>query len=127
MRFLLDACVPRRLAAWLRAAGHDAIHLLDLGLGQLSDREVFAKASAEKRIVVTFDLDFGEVMAFSDSPSAGVILFRLQNTTAPRLIERLQTVLADAQATLESGAIVAVEETRHRVRTFPSEGSESGE
>ena len=93
----------------------------------MSDREVFAKASAEKRIVVTFDLDFGEVMAFSDSPSAGVILFRLQNTTAPRLIERLQTVLADAQATLESGAIVAVEETRHRVRTFPSEGSESGE
>ena len=127
MRFLLDACVPRRLAESLRASGHDAIHLLEMGLGKLPDSEVFAKASAEKRIVLTFDLGFGEIIAASAAPSASVIVFRLQNTTVPRLIERLQVVLADTQRILELGVIVAVEETRHRVRTFPSEGDEDEE
>ena len=124
MRFLLDACVPRRLAESLRASGHDAIHLLEMGLGKVSDSEVFARASAEKRIVLTFDLGFGEIVASSVTPSSSVIVFRLQNTTVPRLIERLQVVLAETERFLELGVVVAVEETRHRVRTFPFERDE---
>ena len=30
MKFLVDAQLPRRLADYLRAAGHDAVHTLDL-------------------------------------------------------------------------------------------------
>jgi predicted nuclease of predicted toxin-antitoxin system len=33
MKFLIDAQLPHRLAAQLREAGHDAIHTLDLPLG----------------------------------------------------------------------------------------------
>jgi predicted nuclease of predicted toxin-antitoxin system len=124
LRFLLDACVPKRVADSLRASGHDAVHLLELGLSQLSDREVFARALAERRIILTFDLDFGEIVALSGSPSAGVIVFRLENTSTTHVIERLRAVLAVAQTMFEQGAIVSVEETRHRTRLFPGEGEE---
>ena len=58
MRFLLDMPLSPKLAAWLTANGHDAIHARQVGLSQAADREVLQHASAEHRIIVTADLDF---------------------------------------------------------------------
>lgn len=109
------------MVEWLRTESHDAAGLQEQGLQRLADPEVFAKASAEGRIILTFDLDFGEIVALSAAPAASVILFRLRDTTTPHVIERLRTVLATSQQQLEEGAIVVVEESRHRIRAFPIE------
>jgi uncharacterized protein with PIN domain len=53
MRFLLDMNLPPALAEWLRSEGHDAVHIREIGLAHLPDREVFARAAEEGRIVVT--------------------------------------------------------------------------
>lgn len=59
MKFLIDAQLPRRLAAWLIDAGHDAIHTLDLPLGNRTpDDEICRVAGEEERIVITKDDDF---------------------------------------------------------------------
>ncbi len=59
MKFLVDAQLPRRLAARLREAGHDAVHTLDLPLGNLTPDSVINEISAaEGRVVVTKDADF---------------------------------------------------------------------
>jgi predicted nuclease of predicted toxin-antitoxin system len=47
----------------MRSSGHDAIHLRDEGLQRLPNSEIFQKAIREERIVLTFDLDFGEIVA----------------------------------------------------------------
>ena len=60
MRFLADMGVSLQVVAWLREQGHEATHLRDEGLQRLVDQEVFAKAGVETRILLTFDLDFGE-------------------------------------------------------------------
>ena len=44
---------------WLHQNGYDATHLRDQGLERMADVNIFAKAQAENRIVITFDLDFG--------------------------------------------------------------------
>jgi len=41
----------------LRAAGHDATHLEELGLRTLPDLDIFRMAREQNRIVLTFDLD----------------------------------------------------------------------
>jgi len=61
LRFLLDMNLPPNLADWLRAQGRNAIHVLDLGLSAASDEEVSRRAAADGRIVVSFDLDFGDI------------------------------------------------------------------
>src|SRR5437773_11154696 len=61
MRLLLDMNLPPSVANWLRSEGHDALHVRDLGLSGAPDSEIFARAAADGRIVVSFDLDFGEV------------------------------------------------------------------
>ena len=59
MKFLVDAQLPRRIALWLREAGHDAVHTLDLAEGnRASDAEILETAAREQRIVVTKDADF---------------------------------------------------------------------
>ena len=62
MRFLADMGVAMRVVEWLRNAGHDARHLREEGLHRLPNGSIFAKAVAEDRIVLTFDLDFGDIV-----------------------------------------------------------------
>jgi len=119
MRFLADMGVDIRVVQWLRQNGHDTKHLRDEGLHRIPNGEVFVKAISENRVIVTFDLDFGEIVALSRGERASVILFRLHNTRTPHLINRLATVLADATEALEQGAVVVVEESRHRIRYLP--------
>jgi predicted nuclease of predicted toxin-antitoxin system len=63
MRFLADMGVDIRVVQWLRTQGHDAIHLREQGLQRMPDGDIFAKARTEQRILLTFDLDFGEILA----------------------------------------------------------------
>ena len=119
MRFLADMGVSRRTVGWLREAGYDVVHLYDQGLQCLQDGEVFAKAVREARIVLTFDLDFGEIVALSRGESTSVVLFRLNNTTSSFVNRRLHAVLTEAVDALRDGAVVVVEDSRHRVRRLP--------
>jgi len=119
MRFLADMGVDVRVVHWLRSQAHDARHLRDEGLQRLPNGEIFEKAIVESRVILTFDLDFGEIIALAKGRKAGVILFRLRNTRTPHVIRRLSSVLSDCMETLERGGIVIVQDSRHRVREFP--------
>ena len=121
MRFLADMGVSMRVVEWLRDNGHDAIHLREERLERLPNGEIFVKAAREKRIVLTFDLDFGEIVAFSHDARVPVIVFRLRNMRAAHVIERLASVLAASGNLLDTASVMAVEESRHRIRRFPSE------
>lgn len=123
MRFLADMGVNARVVEWLREQGHDARHLRDEGLQRMPNGEIFAKASAELRAILTFDLDFGEIAALSRGHRTSVVVFRLRNTRTTHVIQRLEALLADSTGALEKGAIVLVEETRHRIRFLPVGGS----
>ena len=119
MRFLADMGVSIRIVEWLRSQDHEVTHLHEEGLQRLPDEEIFNKAISERRIILTFDLDFGEIAAFSKNRKISIIVFRLHNTRTPHVVDRLRAVLTFCQTELESGALVLVEESRHRVRTLP--------
>ena len=62
-------------------------------LGALKDPEVVNLAQKQKRVIVTFDLDFGELYhAKSDKP-AGIIVLRLQDQTVESVNQVLQKFL----------------------------------
>ena len=119
MRFLLDMNLPPAVAEWLRHQGHDAVHLRDLGHAHLPDREIFAHAAGEGRIVVTFDLDFGEIFGLAREAGAGVVLLRLRLARQSDIRERLRVAIAEAGEALQAGAIVLVEDARIRIRQIP--------
>lgn len=120
MRFLADMGVAQRIVEWLHGGGHDAVHLRDEGLQRMPNGEIFRKAASESRVILTFDLDFGEILSLSGGRKVSVILFRLHNTRTPHVIDRLEKVLKESSSALEEGAIVVVQESRHRTRRLAS-------
>jgi predicted nuclease of predicted toxin-antitoxin system len=103
----------------LRAAGHDAVHLRHEGLIKLPDAEIVEKALREDRVVLTFDLDFGDILAAAHSKSPSVVIFRLRNQTPAAVNPRLDRVINDCKEELAYGAIIIVEDEGYRVRRLP--------
>src|SRR4051812_45881700 len=77
MKFLLDENVDARLKTHLTQLRHDVTRVgLDYPRG-LPDRDVLSTAQAEGRVLITNDLDFGELVFRLRLPHQGVILLRL--------------------------------------------------
>lgn len=121
IRFLADMGVSQGVTSWLREQNRDVVHLREVGLERLPDEEIFQKAIHEQRVILTFDLDFGEILALSGGKIVSIIVFRLNNTRTPFVIQRLDTVLLDVENDLHEGAIIVVEDGRYRIRKLPLE------
>ena len=119
MRFVIDNGLPRRMAAGLSAAGHDAIHVGDWGLATASDSVIFERAAADNRIVVALDTDFGTLLARRTASRPSVVLFRTQAKSVDALLPALIESLPVVSAELDAGAVVVIEDARIRIRRLP--------
>ena len=119
MRFLADMGISPRVVEELRLKGHDATHLLDEGLYRMSDGEILEKARLEKYILLTHDLDFGELLAASGGNLPSVIIFRLNDMRASNINRHLFSIINQQSEALNKGAILSVTEQKVRIRTLP--------
>ena len=121
MKFLADMGVSPRCVEWLRDQGHDAVHLFEQKLHRLSDSEVLRKATAEKRILLTMDLDFARLVSeigSVDLPT--VIIFRLSDQRPHSVQARIEALLPIIRHNLEQGnSIVSVSDSAVRIRNLP--------
>lgn len=123
MRFLADAGISPVTVEFLIQLGHEAVHVRTLGMQRAPDLDIVKRASADSSVVVTFDLDFGDVLALGVLDKPSVIIFRLADERAASVNQRLSAVLAECSAELEAGALILVEDTRYRVRKLPIGGA----
>lgn len=118
MRLLIDVNMPGGLAPVLRGEGHDVLELRELRLQWMPDPQIVARAIAEQRVIVTFDLDFPKLLAHSRGQFPSLVVFRLQ-AKFEQVVSLLLRVLEAHAADLAEGAIVVVEPDGMRVRRLP--------
>ena len=109
---------------FLSGLGYRAVHLNAQGLGRMKDADIIRKAREENRIILTCDLDFGQLMAASGARLPSVIIFRLPKMSPDIVNPRLRRVISDFQDALESGAVISVSERAARIRRLPITGDE---
>lgn len=119
MKFLLDRCAGRRLADWLREAGHDVSESRLRGPDP-GDAELLAWAAAEDRVLVTLDKDFGQLVFTGNALHRGII--RLPDVPAARRIELVRQILAEIPAADIASMVVTVRGDRIRVSRLPRIG-----
>ena len=120
MKFLADMGISPVTVQSLCQEGYNAIHLHEEGLERLPDSAILEKARQEGRIILTCDLDFGELLAASNQALPSVIIFlRLPNYTPAYITSRLLDALSEYSQELVAGAILTIEETRYRLRRLP--------
>ena len=114
MRFLANENFPGAAVGELRIRGHDVVWVREAAPGS-SDRQVLDSAIREKRILVTFDLDFGELARTSNIPLfCGIVLLRIR---MPKPVE-CGTRIADLISSRDdwAGNFSVVEHARIRMR-----------
>lgn len=114
-RLLLDANLSPETSRYLASAFDlDVIDLLSLGLGHLSDPEVADLAARERRVVITFDLDWGEI--YHQRRQLGVIILRLADQTVESVNRTLEHFFrTSAPGTSLEHSLVIVREQRVRI------------
>jgi len=117
MRILVDQNIPRSVVETLREEGHDTVWVQETYPGE-DDRTLLSRAVEERRVVLTFDKDFGELAFRTGLPaSCGIILVRVTPVapaTIADLIARTLGVRDDW-----SGHFSVIEDTRVRMRPLP--------
>jgi predicted nuclease of predicted toxin-antitoxin system len=118
MRFLADGGISPRTVEFLTQRGHEAVHVRTRHAAR-GGPEIVERARADSSVALTFDLDFGEVLALGVLDRPSVIIFRVSDERSSSVNQRLSAVLAERSAELDSGALILVEDTRYRVRRLP--------
>jgi predicted nuclease of predicted toxin-antitoxin system len=119
VKFLIDMPLSPELAVWLQQKGHDAVHASSRGLDRTADSLILEIAQRERRVVVTADLDYPRLLAFSRADGPGLVLFRGGNYSEQESLERLARVLEVIPQEELPRSLVVIEKERIRRRWLP--------
>jgi predicted nuclease of predicted toxin-antitoxin system len=120
MRFLIDMNLTLRWVHFLRDAGHEAVHWSLVGSNSAKDAEICDYARRHFYILLTNDLDFPQILAYTRQAAPSVVLLRgeplVPEARGPALLQAIQ----DCEVELNQGAIVTLDwSDKPRARVLP--------
>jgi predicted nuclease of predicted toxin-antitoxin system len=116
MRFLANENFPLASVQRLRQAGHDVLSASE-NLTSVDDETVLQRAHIERRILVTFDRDYGELIFKRRlAVPLGVLYLRFDPDTPVEPAEFLLTLLNAGEVKLENHFTVLA---RSQIRQRP--------
>ncbi|MFH1778317.1 MAG: DUF5615 family PIN-like protein [Candidatus Omnitrophota bacterium] len=119
MKFLVDMPLSPKTANYLHSLGYDTVHLSSLGKERASDEEIVQLAKEQNRIILSTDLDFGTIMAYSKAVIPGVILFRVEYATPEKINLLLKKLLLALKPDDLKDSLVVIDDLRVRLRKLP--------
>lgn len=98
MKVKLDENLPSDLAELLRAAGIDVSTVKDEGLAGHADPAVLRAATAENRVLMSFDRGFADIRQYRPGTHGGIVVFRLKD-------QRWKTLQTPVRRLISTGAL----------------------
>jgi predicted nuclease of predicted toxin-antitoxin system len=92
VNLLADECCDALFVAGVRAHGHDVVYVKEIAPGA-DDEAVLRMAAEQKRILLTEDKDFGEMVVRLQRPAYGLVLLRVNPGDSPAKLARLLHLL----------------------------------
>jgi len=117
LRFLADECCDFAAVRALRTEGFDVLSVAEASAGA-DDERVIAMALQERRILLTEDKDFGQLVFAAGRKSLGVVLLRFpasaRSAVGARMLE-----LVRKHADRLTGSFVVLQPERVRISALP--------
>jgi len=126
MRLIVDMKLTPRWVPYLLDANHDSVHWSDIGPVTADDSTICAYAREHGFVIVTNDLDFPRILAYTTEAKPSVILLRGEPLTPEARGVTLVKAIAQCGGELPAGAILTIDwSDRVRARLFPLKPSGS--
>jgi predicted nuclease of predicted toxin-antitoxin system len=119
MRFLADVNVSRHVVERLRSQGYSVVRVPEIMDPRTPDREIVSEARRRGAIVISFDQDFGAILAVSGATSPSLVNLRVTYVDADRLANAIAAVVRMTEADLLVGAVVTLDDIGARVHRLP--------
>ncbi|MBX3388399.1 MAG: DUF5615 family PIN-like protein [Phycisphaeraceae bacterium] len=119
MKLLLDQGLGHGAASVLAERGHDAVHVLQIGLSEATDAQIIVAARSQSRVVVTLDGDFHAIMATSGETAPSVIRIRIEGLRSQAIALLIHDIATRFEKELLSGALVTADLRTIRARSLP--------
>jgi predicted nuclease of predicted toxin-antitoxin system len=116
MKFKLDENLPARAVDVLRAAGHDAVNLLDQVPAGAEDAAVALLVQHEGRVLITLDLDFADIRAYEPGKYPGIVVLRPRRASGDEVVELLTRLAQAIASNSPESRLWIVDEHRIRIR-----------
>jgi predicted nuclease of predicted toxin-antitoxin system len=119
--FLADENISPESADHLEALGYSCRSLRRDGPRGLTDAEIIVLAKGEERVILTQDLDFGEIYYLAGEGKIGILVLRLRYQTVEAVNATLERFLRSAALDEEvlRRSLVVVSEIWYRVYRGP--------
>jgi predicted nuclease of predicted toxin-antitoxin system len=122
-KLLVDEDLPRSTAAMLKSLGIDALDLRDIGLKGAPDAEVFKYAQNEGRIIITRDVEFGNILKYPIQNHCGIIIVRIPNTyIRDKILEIIRNFFLEVDKNKLMNSLVILEAEKYRIRPSSTYG-----
>jgi predicted nuclease of predicted toxin-antitoxin system len=121
MNLLLDMNLSPTWSEFFTEKDFPTKHWATLGQANAPDTDILSYAKERGQVILTFDLDFTDLLAASGANTPSVVILRTRTLRAEKLQARLLEILKQCQDDLNNGAVVIVEDAKARVRTLPIE------
>lgn len=116
MNLFADECVFGPTIRFLQTEGHDIVTVHDFSLAGHEDTEILTFATAHHRVLLTIDLDFGNIRHYPPEHHGGVIILRVR----PATLAQVHTMLAEFLQTTSQeqlvNTLVVIDHNKIRVR-----------
>ncbi len=97
----------------------EAVHWSTIGKPDEKDTVIMEWARNNSHIVFTHDLDFGTLLAVTQSYTPSVIQVRTQDVLPVSIENLIISALSQFETQLNNGALVTVDQATSRVRILP--------
>ncbi len=116
-KFVIDEDLPRSLGPLLKKFGYEVHDIRDCGLRGSDDSEIFRFAVAQKAILITGDLGFGNILTYPLKSHYGIVIAHFPNEMSTQKMNRqLINGLQELSVKDLVGNLVIIEPGKIRVK-----------
>lgn len=117
VKLLLDANLSPKTRKYLEEKfNFNVIDLITEDKHGLTDEKVVKFAKKEKRVIITFDLDFGEIYYLSEKGKVGIIVLRIQDQRVESVNKVLDKFFQKEADNIDLGkSLVVIDENKIRI------------
>lgn len=117
IEFLADECVFKTTIDFLRSHNYKVSTAYEEKLDGQANGAILQKASQTKKILLTADSDFANILLYPIGTHSGIIVLKISKTNEDDVHTNLLKLLTEVDPALIQQSLIIVDKNKYRIRT----------